>query len=201
MNKALQTIIIFLIIAAPIGAIAAGPMDALKAPIDEVISILKDPQYKNVETDAELKAAQRDKLWNVIHPIFDYDFISKSTLGRYHWEKTFSSDQRKTFTDVFSRFLGNTYLDKIQEGYQNEDVNYVAEELLTPAKAVVKTTISGQKTRIPVNYLMRTQDGQWKIYDVNIEGVSLVQNYRSQFSSYLLNNSADQLIQNLKSKL
>jgi phospholipid transport system substrate-binding protein len=176
-------------------------MDILKVPINEVVSILNDPQYKTAATVPDLKKAQREKLWQVMDRIFDYPFISKSTLGRFHWENTFSPAQQGEFVKVFSKFLGNTYLDKIQEGYQNQKVNFLSEEMLNPSKAMVKTSISSEKTEIPVDYLMRGKDGNWMIYDVNIEGVSLVQNYRSQFNSFLLNNSADKLIDQLKSKI
>jgi phospholipid transport system substrate-binding protein len=189
------------VISSPAGFVLAGPMDMLKVPIDEVVSILNDPQFKNAASDPDVKKAQREKLWKVMDGIFDYTFISKSTLGRFHWEKTFSTLQQNEFVTVFSKFLGNTYLEKIQEGYQNEKVIFLSEEIINPSKAVVKTSISGKKTEIPVDYLMRGKDGDWRIYDVNIEGVSLVQNYRSQFNSFLLNNSADKLIDQLKSKI
>ena len=133
--------------------------------------------------------------------IFDYTFISKSTLGRFHWENDFSVAQRDEFVKVFSKFLGNTYLEKIQEGYENQKVDYLSEDMLTPSKAVVKTSITSPKNQIPVDYFMRAQDGTWKIYDVNVEGVSLVQNYRSQFNSFLLNQKAEKLIDQLRSKI
>jgi phospholipid transport system substrate-binding protein len=185
----------------PARALCAGPMETLKVPINEVVTILNDPQFKTASSVPDIKKAQREKLWQVMDRFFDYSFMAKSTLGRFHWEKTFSPAQQDEFVTVFSRFLGNSYLDKIQEGYQNEQVIFLSEELINPSKAIVKTSISGKKTEIPVDYLMRAKDGNWNVYDVNIEGVSLVQNYRSQFNSFLLNNSADKLINQLKSKI
>ncbi|MBU4319259.1 MAG: ABC transporter substrate-binding protein [Proteobacteria bacterium] len=201
MKKHIKIIILLLVISSPATVLWAGPMDMLKVPIQDVVSILNDPQFKNAASAPDVKKIQREKLWQVMDGIFDYTFISKSTLGRFHWEKTFSPAQRDEFVAVFSKFLGNTYLDKIQEGYQNETVNFLSEEIINPTKALVKTSITGQKMEVPVDYLMRGKDGQWNIYDVNIEGVSLVQNYRSQFNSFLLNNSAKKLIDQLKSKI
>ena len=195
--KTLLYIFLMLAIVLPSSVMAAGPMDTLKPPIEKVIKILKDPQLK----DSGQKKIQREKIWDIISRIFDYTFISKSTLGRYHWQNSLTIDQKKEFSDVFSRFLGNTYLDKIQEGFENEQIVFAEEELLTPHKAMVKTKIIRKNMEIPVNYRMKTNDGEWKIYDVNIEGISLVQNYRSQFQSILLNQTAAQLIEQLKSKL
>jgi phospholipid transport system substrate-binding protein len=191
------SILLFLAFVLPTTVTAAGPMDALKPPIEEVVNILNDPQFE----DPDQKKVQREKLWDIINRIFDYTFISKSALGRYHWQNSFTDEQKKEFTDVFSRFLANTYLDKIQEGYEKEQVIFTEEELLTPKKAMIKTKIIRNKIEIPVDYRMKANSGEWKIYDVNIEGISLVQNYRSQFRSILLNQSAAKLIEQLKSKL
>lgn len=187
---------LWLLVVFPIIAGAGEPTETLKSPIDQVIAVLNDPQY---QTD-EQKKVQRDKLWHIISPVFDYAYIAKSALGRFHWQNTFSKEQREEFTDVFAKFLGNIYLDRIQEGYQNETVVFIEEEIFNPAKAMVKTSITRGKTVIPIDYRMRAEKGVWKIYDINIEGVSLVQNYRSQFRSILLNGTASQLIDQLKSK-
>ncbi len=195
--KKLVVFFMFLALSTPATGICATPMETLRPHVDEVIKILNDPKYHTPEQ----RTNQREILWEAISDIFDYAFISKSALGRYHWQNSFTEEQKKEFTDVFSRFLGNTYLDKIQEGYQSEKVVFIGEELLAADKAMVKTKILRKKVEIPVDYRMKTQGEEWKIYDVNIEGVSLVQNYRSQFQSILLNQTAAQLIDQLKSKL
>ena len=113
------------------------PTVTLKAPIDQVISILNDPQY----TEAVKKQDQRQALWDAVYPIFDYAFISKSVLGRFHWNNTFSPEQQQEFIDVFSQFIGNNYLDKIQDGYEGEKVIFENEELLSPKKAIAIETM------------------------------------------------------------
>jgi phospholipid transport system substrate-binding protein len=178
-------------------AFGAQPMDTLKAPVDRVIEILNEPGADSPEQ----KKAQQQKMWDVVSPFFDHSYIAKSVLGRFHWEKTFTSAQRDEFTQVFARFLGNNYIKKIQDGYEKENVVFIKEEMLTPSKAVVKTAIPAKNAEIPVDYQMRLADGQWKIFDVQVEGVSLLENYRSQIRSSLLNQSAEQLIQELKSKI
>ena len=181
----------------PAIVLGAQPMDTLRIPVDSVIEILKQSHPDTPEQ----KKNQQQKMWEVISPFFDYSFIAKSVLGRFHWEKTFTPSQRDEFTDVFSRFLGNNYIRKIQEGYENEKVAFLKEEILNPTKAVVKTAIPRKSDQIPVDYQMRLHNGQWKIYDVQVEGVSLLENYRSQVRSTLLNQTAAQLIEDLKSKI
>lgn len=179
-----------------VSAYAAQPMETLKGPIDQVLAVLKDPRYQG----ADRKKLQRDKLWEIIRPVFDFEEISKRTLA-INW-KRFSADQQKEFTTVFSKFLGNTYLDKIQGEYQNETIVFLDEEMYSDTKAFVRTkVVRKDKSDIPINYSMMRIDGIWRIYDVHIEGVSLVKNYRSQFNELLGRETPAQLIERLKKKL
>lgn len=172
-----------------------GPMDALKGPVDEGIRLLSDTKYKN----PSLKSVQREKIWEIVRKAFDFTELSGRALAG-NW-KTLSPQQRKEFSEVFSEVLGNTYLDKIQGGYRNERVVYIGQEMVTDSKAVIKTKIIREKGEIPVDYSMRLKDNIWKVYDVQVEGVSLVQNYRSQFNEILAKESPDELIKRLHKKL
>lgn len=172
-----------------------GPMDSLKGPIDEGISLLSDPKYK----DPSLKSVQREKIWEIVRKAFDFTELSGRTLAA-NW-KNLNPHQRKEFSEVFSEVLGNSYLDKVQGGYRDEKVVYLAQEMVSDTKAVVKTKIIREKGEIPVNYSMRLKDNNWKIYDVQVEGISLVQNYRSQFNEILSKDSPDELIKRLHKKL
>ena len=195
--KKLVYFLIALLFMQPVPLIAADPMETLRTPIDKVISILNDPQYK----DQSKKEFQRQKMWEIVNNIFDFKFISKSVLGKFHWEKTFNEKEKEEFTYVFSRFLGNTYIDKIQNNYENEKVVFINQEIMSPSKSVVRTEIPRKSANIPIEYKMKLNNDQWAIYDVNIEGVSLVENYRSQIRSILMNQTAAQLISQLESKL
>ena len=193
--KRTSTAILFVLISMAAYASGNQPMDDLKGPIDQVVDILKDPQYQA----ADQKARQRDKMWTIIQAVFDFQEISRRTLAN-NW-KLLSPDQQKEFVDVFSEFLGNTYLDKIQGEYKNEKVLYLGQDMLTESKALIKTKILRENNvDIPVDYSMLRLDQGWKIYDVNIEGVSLVQNYRSQFNQILMKEIPAQLIDRLKKK-
>lgn len=172
-----------------------GPMDALKGPIDEGISLLRDPKFKN----PSLKNVQRDKIWEIAGKAFDFMELSGRALAA-NW-KRFSPQQRIKFSKVFSEILGNTYYEKIRGEYRDEKVVYIGEEMVTDSKAVVKTKIVREKSEFSVDYSMRLKDNNWKVYDVQIEGISLVQNYRSQFNEILSKESPDELIGRLENKL
>jgi len=189
-------IIFILIVFAPAFLYAdMGPMETLKIPIDEGMRILIDPKYK----DASLKKVQREKIWDIVRKSFDFTELGGRTLAA-NWKK-FSPDQRKEFTGVFSEILGNAYLDKIQGAYKDEKIVYIGQEMVTDSKAIVKTKIVRAKGEIPVDYSMKLKDNSWKVYDVQAEGISLVQNYRSQFNEILVKESPDDLIKRLHKKL
>jgi phospholipid transport system substrate-binding protein len=177
---------------------AEQPVDALKGPIDKVLQILEDPQYE----DPARKADQREKIRSVSNAMFDFELIAKRATGRYHWENSFTSQQRQEFTDLFAEFLGNNYLTRINGTVKGLKVEYLDEVIDDSGKrAKVRTKIPGSNSDVAVDYSMRLRDGKWKIYDVYVEGVSLVQNYQSQFRSLFDKESAAQVIDRLKLKI
>ena len=179
-------------------AIAGEPSDVIKAPMDEALALLRNPEYQS--DDPQKKAEQRDKFWALIEPAFDFEELSKRTLAR-NWKK-FNAAQQTEFAEVFSQLLGNIYVDRIQGGYNDETVEF-GDQILHESRplAVVKTFIVSSRNRIPVDYSMIEKDGTWRVYDVKVEGISLVKNYRSQFKEILSKESPDQLIERLKQKV
>ncbi|MCB2168278.1 MAG: ABC transporter substrate-binding protein [Deltaproteobacteria bacterium] len=178
--------------------LAAEPADVLKAPMDEALALLRDPQYK--VDDPEKKAVQREKFWSLVAPVFDFDELSKRTLAR-NWAN-FNDAQQAEFAQVFSELLGNIYVDRIQGGYSDETIEF-GDQILHDARplAVVKTFIVSARNRIPVDYSLIQKGDTWRVYDVKVEGVSLVKNYRSQFKEILSKESPDELIERLKQKV
>lgn len=179
----------------PLNAYGAQPIDRLQTAIDQVIFILEDPAYR----DGTQTESQKEKLYNIIKSIFDFEEMSKRTLAR-NW-KDFSPEQQAEFTEIFGEFLSSNYLKKIQSGFQGEKVVYLDFEIIGDTKAIVDTKIIRESVEIPVNYSMLISNNTWRIYDVNIEGVSLTKNYRVQFNSILMKKSPDELIETLREKL
>lgn len=186
-------LLLFLVLAlcGPVRA-ADTPTAALKTSVDGIIALLRDPAYKNETT----KPAMRQKLIDTIKTIFDARELAQRALAA-DW-KRFSADQQDRFTTEFARLLQNTYLDKI-ESYTDEEVKYLEEKSLGEGKAEISTVVVGKGKEIPISYRMVKHEA-WKVYDVVVEGVSLVQNYRTQFGQILMNESPEALIKKVAQK-
>ena len=193
-TRFMLAMLVTVLVALPARAQEVKPIDALRGPLDAALAILQDPRYRS---GAE-REAQKEKLWEIIRKVFDFEGITMLAVGQ-NW-KTFSPTQKKEFTDVFTTKLGNSYLNKIQGTFNNEKVEFLSQEMLSASKARVKTKIIREVDSIPVDYSVRPVDGVWRIYDVVIEGVSLVANYRSQFNDILSKNSPDVLIERVRSQ-
>lgn len=181
-----------LTVASIVPAWAGQATQTLSTSVDHIISLLANPAYK----DASTRPALRQQLVSTIEQIFDTQELSRRALGA-EWNK-FSPEQQTRFVSAFGTLLQNTYLDKI-ESYTDEKVHYLGEQELGEGKTEVTTKVIGQGKEIPITYRLVDRDG-WKVYDVVIEGVSLVQNYRSQFGQILMNESPDALIAKISAK-
>lgn len=193
LNTLCALLVATLILAAPGSASAGEPTEKIKSTINEVIEVLKDPSLKGPENTT----ARRAKLRESISERFSFQDMARRSLGR-HWKER-TTQEKKDFTDVFARLIENSYIGKI-EGYTDEKVVYTGEVLLK-RKAMVKTRIVTTKgTEIPINYkLLKRSD--WVVYDISVEGVSLVSNYRSQFNSALSSSSYAELVDTLRKKV
>ncbi len=175
-------------------ACASSVQDDLKVTLDQILEILQDKSLKGEEATEKRRTALR----KLIHYKFSFAKMSQLSLAK-HW-KTRSEEEKKTFIDLFGQLLEQTYVSKI-ESYTDEQVVFV-KEYVKDKKAQVNTKIVTDTIEIPIDYrLFQTNDGSWKIYDVVIEGVSLVGNYRSQFDQMLQKDSYDKLLDELKNKL
>ena len=173
---------------------ASSVQDQLQGTISRILEILKDPALKGEASTQQ----RRETLRKVIYEQFSFEKMSQLCLGR-HW-KDRSEEEKKAFVELFGKLLEETYISKI-EGYTDERVEYL-KEVITDKKAQVNTRIIAEKIEIPIDYrLYQEKDGSWKVYDLIIEGVSLVGNYRSQFDEILQRDNYEKLIEELKKKV
>ena len=174
---------------------SASPVqDQLQGTISKIMEILRNPAFKG---DASIKQ-RRENLRKAVYERFSFEKMSQLSLGKY-W-KDRSDAEKIEFIELFGRLLEETYISKI-EGYTNEKVEYL-KEVITDKKAQVNTRIITEKIEIPIDYrLYQEKDGSWMVYDLIIEGVSLVGNYRSQFDEILQKNNYKKLIEELKKKI
>lgn len=166
-----------------------SPTDQVKGSVNQVLVILQD------------KTLDREQRWEkisvVINDRFDFRSMSQSVLAT-NWQSA-TPEERERFVEFFSQYLEETYRTKI-ESYSNQEVIYL-KETIYGKRAVVETVIKTDSTEIPVNYKLKNNDGEWFSYDVVIEGVSLVNNYRSTFAAIVKNEGMDGLLNDIENRI
>jgi phospholipid transport system substrate-binding protein len=195
MRKTLIVLIITLaaLELSPVSAFAAAPLETIQTQVDRALEVLRDPALK---ADSA-KAAKEKKIWEILDNVFDYTELSKRTLAQ-NWKK-FSPDQQGEFTRLFGKLLGTVYMDRII-AYKDEKVVFGKVTQISDKTAEVQSEVTRSSKSIPIHYRMILENGEWKVYDVVIEGVSLVQNYRTQFREILTNKSPEDLLKTLREK-
>jgi phospholipid transport system substrate-binding protein len=178
----------------PLQVSAGTPQQIIEAQVNKVLDVLREPTPESESG----KKAKEEKIWSIFDNIFDYTELSKMTLSR-NWKKL-NGDQQKEFEELFRKLLGNVYMDRIL-AYKDEKVAFERETMLSADKAEVQTKILTSTKEIPMNYRMIAKNDQWRVYDVIIEGVSMVKNYRSQFNDILAKKPPEELLEILRKKV
>jgi phospholipid transport system substrate-binding protein len=171
---------------------AGEATDAMKGTIDQVLKTLADKDLKHPAKANE----RRQILEKVVGERFDYQEMSRRSLGA-PWANLSDKDKQE-FVSLFQTLLVNTYADKV-ESYSGEGVQFVNERT-EKDYAEVRTKVLTGKTEIPLDYRLLNKGSGWRVYDVVVDGVSLVNNYRGQFSKILRNGSYADLIDQLRKK-
>lgn len=186
------SIIILLLFSLPV--YAGPPLDAVQANVNKVLEVLRDPKLKA----ASAKEIEKEKLRLIYERMFDDVELSKRTLAR-NWN-SLNVAQRKEFVLLFRQVLEKAYIDKIL-AYTDEKIVFARETMVSGTQAEVQTKIVTSSKEIPISYRVLLKDGAWKVYDVVIENVSLVLNYRTQFNDILAKNTPEQLLEILRKKV
>lgn len=182
--------IVLLAVSVQVAADGSSPTAQLKSSIDGLLALLKDKTLDN--------KTRKEKLRTVLNGRFYFRAMSQRTLAR-NWKKA-SVEQQKEFVDLFSDLLEKTYLGRI-EAYTNEHVEYLREKNKNAKRAVVYTQVVTKSADIPINYKLAKKGDQWLIYDVVIEEVSLISNYRSSYAEIIKKEGIDKLLDRMKQKL
>lgn len=192
-QRVVQLIVVgLLIFVGTLSLAAESPTEVVRKTINEVIRILNDDSLKS---PAKLLPRRR-MLEEVIAQRFDYAEMSKRALAAY-WTPL-KNEQRDEFVSLFKAFLSDRYASKI-EGYSGEQVEYLSERL-DGQHAEVRTKLVSKKVEIPMDYRLINKAGRWYAYDIVVDGVSLVKNYRSQFTSIIRSSSYEELVRRLRNR-
>lgn len=174
-------------------AYGGEPLELVKAAADQVIALLRDPQFKA----ADRKRERVERLKAIINPIFDYDEIARRTLSA-HWERR-TPAEREEFTKLFRAFLEKIYSDQIDH-YEGERLVFGRESVNQEFAEVESKLINDKNEESPLIYRLKRTDGRWKIYDAVVEDISIVNNYRSQFNRVITKSSFEELKKMLREK-
>ncbi len=172
---------------------AGLPTDQLKGAIDRVVKTLEDPAYTGPEKAMERRRAVR----KIANDIFDFGEIARRSLAR-HWQPL-TDKQREEFVMLFADLLERSYISKI-ELYGGEKILYTNEHVDGDQATVATRIITRNGTEVPIDYRLQKRADRWLVYDVNIEGVSLVSNYRTQFNKIIQTASYHDLVQKMRTK-
>ncbi len=172
---------------------AGEPMDQLRQTTDKVLAILSDPALKTPE-----KAKERKELiLRAVDERFDWEEMARRCLAR-HWAQR-TQEERQEFVRLFKELLERVYMDKV-EGYSWNKILYEGEQIDGDFAAIRVKVFTSKDQTIQIEYRTRKKGTRWLIYDFSVEGVGLVNNYRTQFNEIILKSSYEELVKRLKAK-
>ncbi|TMA93786.1 MAG: ABC transporter substrate-binding protein [Deltaproteobacteria bacterium] len=175
-------------------ALRAGvPTEQVRQTADQVLSVLQDSRLKSADKQKE----RREQIRQIIGSRFDFGEMAKRSLGS-NWQKG-NNDEQRQFVQLFTELLEKSYSDQI-ESYDGEKIVYGRENINQDQADVDTKIVTKKGEQISVNYKLRSAGNDWKVYDVVIENISLVNNFRSQFNRVLANASFAELLKKLQSK-
>jgi phospholipid transport system substrate-binding protein len=174
-------------------ATAGAPTEQLRGAVDRVLKTLEDPSLKGEGKLNDRRLAVR----KIANEIFDFGEIAKRSLAR-HWQPL-SEAQRTEFVGLFADLLERSYISKI-ETYGGEKIQYTAERVDGDLATVSTRIVTKNGTEVPIDYRMTKRSDRWLVYDVSIEGVSLVSSYRTQFNKIIQTSSYNELVAKLRNK-
>ena len=186
-------ILLVVLLILPLQVLAGDAKETVKGQIDKMLTTMQTPEFKGLTREAKLT-----KISAIINEVFDYEELSRRTLGR-EWRK-FSPDQQKEFVTLFEKLLEGIYADRIL-AYTSEKIEFGKETELKKGRTEVESyIITTDNKKVPLFYRMTNKSGQWRVYDVVIEGISMVKNYRGQFREILSTKKPEDLLQTLREK-
>ena len=190
-----RCLIVFLLIFGLAGVALAGePTESIRQTTDKIIAILQDPAFQEPEKEPERKRLIR----RAADERFNWREMARRSLAR-HWKKR-TNEEKQEFVALYADLLERTYMNRI-ENYSGEKVTYDGERIEGNYSLVNITVYTSQDLEIPVQYRLKKRGSDWLIYDVLVEGVSLINNYRQQFNDIILKSSYEDLVEQLRKKV
>jgi phospholipid transport system substrate-binding protein len=185
---------LFLVLGITVSALGGEPTEKIRQTTDKILSLLADASLKKPS-----KIEERGRLIRkAVDERFNWEEMARRSLAR-HWAPR-TDEEKKEFIRLFGELLERTYMSKV-EGYSGEKVLYEGEKVEEDYATVKVKIVTKKNVDIPVEYRLKNEGNDWLVYDISIEGVSLVNNYRTQFSSIITQSSYENLVKKLKEKV
>jgi phospholipid transport system substrate-binding protein len=177
----------------PGSAVGGVPTDQIKSTVDKALVVLRDPRFKPAAKTKE----RREQLKQILFARFDFSEMAKRSLGA-NWRRRTPKEQEE-FVRLFTDLLERAYADTI-ESYGDEKIVYVGERLDGGYADISSKVLTSKGEEFSLNYRAHFVGGEWRVYDVVVENISMVNNYRSQFNRVITNASYEELVRRLKDK-
>jgi len=194
MKKCIVGMTLILCLIFPVSSFSGQPTETVKGNLDKVMDVLRDPSLKAESA----RKAKKNKIRDISQDMFEFTELSKRSLGK-NWSK-FDPDQQKEFVELYKSLLEDTYADKLMS-YTDVKIVFSKEVALTEKTVEVQSTVLTKSGEVPIYYRVILKGGVWRVYDVVIEGISLINNYRSQFKEILVNKPPESLLETLRKKV
>jgi phospholipid transport system substrate-binding protein len=176
-------------------ATAGEPTDLVRQITDQVMKILEDPQFQAPNRHAE----RQERLHKIAEQVFDWQEMARRALA-VHWRERTPQEQQE-FVRLFRDLVEGTYINRLESAIQEKrEIQYVGEQVDGSRAAVKTNVVTRRNQQVPIDYRLQKADGRWLIYDVLVEGISLVNNYRSQFNRIITSSSYNDLVQKMKNR-
>jgi len=196
MGKALAA---WIMVAGAVAAPAMGPRETVESAVGRVVSLLQDADAPRTEsaTPSRQAADKRAEMRKIARDLFDFEEVTRRTLSR-HWAAR-SADEKAEFVALFTELLERSYVTRV-EAYAGESISYIGEAVDAGYATVRSKVLTDRRSEIALDYRLHLRDGRWRVYDLQIDGVSFVSTYRSQFDRIIQAESYSALLERMRKK-
>ena len=192
-----KTLAAWIMVAGAVAAPGMGPRETVESAVGRVITLLQDGDAVKTESTARQAADRRSEIRRLARELFDFEEVTRRTLSR-HWAAR-SADERAEFVALFTDLLERSYVTRV-EAYAGENIAYFGEAVDASYATVRSKILTDRRSEIALDYRLHLRDGRWRVYDLQIDGVSFVSTYRSQFDRIIQAESYAALVERMRKK-
>ena len=194
-----KTLAAWIMVAGAVAAPAMGPRETVESTVGRVVTLLQDGDTDTVKTESTARQAadRRTEIRRLARELFDFEEVTRRTLSR-HWAAR-SADERAEFVALFTDLLERSYVTRV-EAYAGENIAYFGEAVDASYATVRSKILTDRRSEIALDYRLHLRDGRWRVYDLQIDGVSFVSTYRSQFDRIIQAESYSALLERMRKK-